>query len=88
MATVYVGNLSPEVTDHELHALFAAYGKVRSIRFLRGRGLAFVELKPDAADAAVRALSGSELRGRTLDVAMERAQPGRPRHRPGPRRRR
>ncbi len=81
MSTVFVGNLSPEVTDSDLREAFSAFGKIRSLRLVSRRGLAFIEMKPEAAEAAVEALRGSELKGRTLDVAVEQGSAGRPRHR-------
>ena len=89
MATVYIGNLPPEISDSELREIFGEYGKVSSLRLLSGRGMAFVELKPEAADAAVEALRGTQLQGRTLDVAIERSSGRRrPSSRGGRRRRR
>ncbi len=81
MTTVFVGNLSPEVTDSDLRELFGAYGKVGSVRVIRRRGLAFVELKPEAAAAAMDAVRGTELKGRTLDVAVDDSPRGRPKSR-------
>ena len=83
MATVFVGNLSPEVTDSDLRAIFGAYGKINSLRLISRRGFAFVELSQEAADAAVEALRGSELKGRTVDVTLERSSGGRPGSRRG-----
>lgn len=81
MATVYVGNLSPEVTDTELRELFGTFGKIRSLRMISARGMAFVELKhPEAAAAAVEALRGTELKGRRVDVGLDTSS-GRPRGR-------
>ncbi len=77
MATVFVGNLSPEITDSDLRAVFQEYGKIASLRLITRRGSAYVELSPEAASAAVDALRGTELKGRTVDVALERASGGR-----------
>jgi RNA recognition motif-containing protein len=76
LATVFVGNLSPEATDGELRQLFEAYGRVTSLRLISRRGLAFVELEPAAAAAAVEGLRGKQLRDRTLDVALDNAPRG------------
>ena len=78
MSTVFVGNLSPEVTDTELWEIFGTYGKVASVRHISRRGLAFVELTPEAAEAAIEALRGTQLKGRTLDVALDTSSGGRP----------
>ncbi len=49
MTTLFVGNLSPEVSDSDLRNVFSPYGEVGSIRVARDRGgrprgFAFVEL--------------------------------------------
>ena len=85
MATVFVGNLSPDVTEQDLHEVFGPFGKVTSVRLISRRGFAFVELSPEAADAAVEGLRGVELKGRTMDAAIDRTPGG---GRGGPRRRR
>ena len=77
MATVFVGNLSPEVTDSDLREIFGAYGKINSLRLISRRRLAYVDLDSEAADAAVDALRGTQLKGRTVDVALERPLGGR-----------
>ncbi len=82
MATVSIGNLSPDVTDADLRSTFEPFGRVRSIRLLARRRMAFVEFKqPGEADAAIEALRGTQLKGRTMDVALERSSGGRPRFR-------
>jgi RNA recognition motif-containing protein len=72
---IYVGNLSFEVTDDELRQLFSAYGEVESASVVKdrfsgeSRGFGFVEMpaKKDA-DAAIAALNGTDLKGRTITV--------------------
>lgn len=81
VGTLMVGNLSPQVTEDDLRHLFEAYGKIRSLRFIARRGMAFVEQDLTSAEAAVDALRGTQLKGRTLDVVLERSA-GRPRGRP------
>jgi len=79
MATVFVGNLSPDVTDTDLLELFAPFGKVTGLRLLSGRGTAYVDLnKPDASEQAVELLRGKQLKGRTMDVAVQGGGGGRP----------
>ena len=48
------------------------------MRLISRRGFAFVELSSEDADAAVEALKGVELKGRTMDVTLERSSGGRP----------
>ena len=72
---IYVGNLSFEVTDDELRQLFSAYGEVESASVVKdrfsgeSRGFGFVEMpaKKDA-DAAIAALNGTDVKGRTITV--------------------
>jgi RNA recognition motif-containing protein len=72
---IYVGNLSFEVTDDDLRQLFSAYGEVESASVVKdrfsgeSRGFGFVEMpaKKDA-DAAIAALNGTDVKGRTITV--------------------
>jgi RNA recognition motif-containing protein len=78
LTTLFVGNLSPEVTDSDLHKVFDTYGEIGSIRIARNRagrprGYALVELDSEAAAAAVEALSGAELRGYRMDVVVDQS---------------
>ena len=82
---LFVGNLCPEVTHEELRRLFAAYGQVVQVHIIVDRdtglprGFAFVEMTNDAdAEKAIKALNGSMLRDRTLDVNYARPRPERP----------
>ena len=76
---IYVGNLSYEVTEEELRADFASFGKVESIAIPtdkysgRARGFAFVEM-PSVSEgqAAIAALNGKTLKDRTLTVDAAR----------------
>jgi RNA recognition motif-containing protein len=83
LATVFVGNLSSEVSDSDLREIFGSFGKITSLRLISRRGLAFVELSPEAASAAVEELRGSQIKGRTVDVALERSAGGRSKGRRG-----
>jgi RNA recognition motif-containing protein len=78
VSTIFVGNLSPEVTDSDLREIFGRYGRVGSVRLLGRRRLAYVDLEAEAAEAAVEALRGTEIKGRTVDIALEEGGAGRP----------
>ena len=72
---IYVGNLSFETTEEELEAAFSPHGSVTAARVItdrysgRPRGFGFVEMADDGeARAAIQALNGADLRGRTLTV--------------------
>jgi RNA recognition motif-containing protein len=72
---IYVGHLSPDVTDQDLNALFAAHGQVESAevvkdRFtgnVRGFGFVVMPIKQEAI-AAITALQGQDLKGQMLEV--------------------
>ncbi|BAY21320.1 RNP-1 like RNA-binding protein [Calothrix sp. NIES-2100] len=73
--SVYVGNLSYNVTEDALTAVFAEYGSVKRVQIPtdretgRVRGFAFVEMSSDAEEtAAIEALDGAEWMGRDLKV--------------------
>jgi RNA recognition motif-containing protein len=72
---LYVGNLAFGVTDSDLQQLFAAHGTVRSAQVImdrdtgRSKGFGFVEMDNDAeAQAAIAALNGTEIDGRSINV--------------------
>lgn len=73
--SIYVGNLSYEVTSDTLSAVFAEYGSVKRVQLPtdretgRLRGFAFVEMGTEAEEtAAIEALDGAEWMGRDLKV--------------------
>ncbi len=73
--SIYVGNLSYEVTQDDLNQTFAEYGTVKQVKLPtdretgRLRGFAFVEMTTDAEEtAAIEALDGAEWMGRSLKV--------------------
>jgi RNA recognition motif-containing protein len=80
---LYVGNLSYDVTDSALEALFAAHGAVQSAQVImdrdtgRSKGFGFVEMGSDAeAQAAIAALNGTQQGGRSLTVNEARPKEG------------
>lgn len=73
--SIYVGNLSYEVTQEDLVSVFAEYGTVKRVNLPtdretgRPRGFGFVEMETDAEEtAAIEALDGAEWMGRDLKV--------------------
>src|SRR5260370_14899764 len=79
---LYVGNLGYEVTDGDLSKMFEAHGTVESAQVImdrdagRSKGFGFVEMKTDQeAQAAVTALNGQDVGGRTLTVNEARPRP-------------
>jgi RNA recognition motif-containing protein len=73
--SIYVGNLSYDVTQEDLNGVFAEYGSVKRVQLPtdretgRMRGFGFVEMGTDAEEtAAIDALDGAEWMGRDLKV--------------------
>jgi RNA recognition motif-containing protein len=76
---LYVGNLSYDMTDSDLSNLFSAHGAVRSAQVImdretgRSKGFGFVEMESaEQAQAAINALNGQEVNGRSLTVNVAR----------------
>ncbi|MFM5891978.1 MAG: RNA recognition motif domain-containing protein [Dolichospermum sp.] len=73
--SIYVGNLSYEVTQDALTQVFKEYGEVKRVQLPtdretgRLRGFGFVEMGTEAEEtAAIEALDGAEWMGRDLKV--------------------
>ncbi len=86
--SIYVGNLSFQVTQEDLTSVFAEYGTVKRVQLPtdretgRPRGFGFVEMETEAAEtAAIDALDGAEWMGRALKV--NKAKPREERSRGG-----
>ena len=80
---IYVGNLPWRATDAQLSQLFGNHGDVVDAKIVtdretgRSRGFGFVTMASDeAAQAAIRALNGYSLEGRSLVVNEAREQSG------------
>ena len=78
--SIYVGNLSYDVNQEDLSAVFAEYGSVKRVQLPtdretgRPRGFGFVEMSSDAEEtAAIEALDGAEWMGR--DMKVNKAKP-------------
>ena len=79
---IYVGNLAFATNDEGLKAAFAQFGEVTQVRVVtdrmtgRSKGFGFVTM-PDAAQAqaAIDALNGHELDGRTVRVNESQPKP-------------
>lgn len=85
---IYVGNLAYSVTDADLREAFSAHGDVKSASVImdkfsgQSKGFGFVEMPNNSqGDAAIRALNGQALNGRSLKV-----NEARPRENTAPRR--
>jgi len=80
---LYVGNLGYSVSDSALEQLFAPHGTVRSAVVIldrdtgRSKGFGFVEMSSEEeAQAAIAALNGKEMEGRTITVSEARSKEG------------
>jgi len=83
---LYVGNLSFNTTEDELRSAFSQFGSVTDLYVAmdkmtgRPRGFAFVTMNDKAqAEAAITALNGKDLNGRTISVSEARPREDRPR---------
>ena len=81
---IYVGNLSYNTHDADLHGLFSTMGTVESAVVVmdkltgQARGFGFVEMPdPEQARNAIATLNGKELGGRALRVNEAEAKPDR-----------
>ena len=82
---IYVGNLPYSIDRDQLREIFAAYGEVAAARIVndretgRSKGFGFVEMADNAqAQAAIEALNGSDIGGRTAVVNEARPREERP----------
>jgi RNA recognition motif-containing protein len=80
---LYVGNLAYAVTDQDLKDLFSQSGTVESVAVIsdkfsgQSKGFGFVEMADAAeADAAIKSLDGSELKGRNIKVNEAKPREG------------
>jgi cold-inducible RNA-binding protein len=82
LTNIFVGNLSYQTTQDELHQAFAQYGEVERVNIItdrdtgQPRGFAFVEMTERRdAETAIAQLNGAELNGRALNVNEARPKP-------------
>jgi RNA recognition motif-containing protein len=80
---LYVGNLSYEVADADLRDAFSAHGQVTSAEVVKdkysgqSKGFGFVEMpSQQEANAAMQALNGTDLKGRSINVNEARPRTG------------
>jgi RNA recognition motif-containing protein len=77
MTKLFVGGLQYAKTSQDLQTMFEAFGVVNSAQVIidrdtnQSKGFGFVEMADDAAaQAAIKALDGSEVDGRRLGVSV------------------
>ena len=78
---LFVGSLPWAVTDATLKTTFESYGTVVSAKVItdrqtgKSRGFGFVEMENESdANAAIKALNGSQLNGRSIIVNEAKPQ--------------
>ncbi|GEM_PF-562229 len=78
---IYVGNIAYSMNEDELAQVFESFGAVVSAKVIRfkdsgkSKGYGFVEMENnDEAEAAIEAVNGSEIGGRTLRVSEANAR--------------
>jgi RNA recognition motif-containing protein len=82
VTNIFVGNLSYQTSQDDLHAAFAVYGGVERVSIVtdrdtgQPRGFGFVEMTEDRdAQTAISQLNGTELHGRAMNVNEARPKP-------------
>jgi RNA recognition motif-containing protein len=82
VTNIFVGNLSYQTTQDELHAMFSQYGAVERVNIVtdrdsgQPRGFAFIEMTERRdAENAIAQLNGAEVKGRALNVNEARPKP-------------
>lgn len=74
--SIYVGNLPFSASEDDVRAMFEAHGSVHSVKLIndretgRPRGFGFVEMDQADAEAAIKALNGTDNGGRPMRVNM------------------
>jgi len=82
---IYVGNLPYSVTEADLNESFSAFGKVASTTLIKdkfsgqSKGFGFIEMPDNSeADAAIKGLNDTDLKGRKITVNQAKPRGDRP----------
>ena len=82
---IYVGNLPYNVTDADLRETFSGFGEVSSVHLIsdkysgESKGFGFVEMDNNSqADTAIKALNGTDMKGRNITVNPAKPKTDRP----------
>ncbi len=83
---IYVGNLSYSTSEEDIRTAFSQFGAVDSANVImdrdtgRSKGFGFVEMGVDTeGQAAIDALNGKDVDGRSLNVNLAKPREERPR---------
>lgn len=86
---IYVGNLPYSVTAEDLREAFSRYGEVSTVNLIsdkfsgQSKGFGFVEMPNNSeADAAIKALNETDMKGRNIKVNQAKPRAERPQRRP------
>ena len=82
---IYVGNLAYSVTDADLRETFSRFGEVSQVNLIadkfsgESKGFGFVEMDNNSqADAAIKGLNGTDMKGRNITVNQAKPKTDRP----------
>ena len=82
---IYVGNLPYSVTESELRESFSGFGEVSRVNLItdkftgQSKGFGFVEMDNNSeADAAIKGLNGTDMKGRNITVNQAKPKTDRP----------
>jgi RNA recognition motif-containing protein len=85
---IYIGNLSYNVTQDDLKAMFAEFGDVSNAALIadhdtgKSKGFGFIEMPTQSqAEEAIKFLNGKALRGRNIKVNQARPRTEHPQRR-------
>jgi RNA recognition motif-containing protein len=66
--SLYVGNMPYSAGEDDIRELFEPFGPIGEIRVIGDKGFGFVDIPEENVAAAIEAINGKELGGRTLTV--------------------
>jgi RNA recognition motif-containing protein len=82
---IYISNLSYNVTQDDLKAMFGEFGEVSNATLIadrytgKSKGFGFIEMPTQSqAEEAIKSLDGKALRGRNIKVNQARPRTERP----------
>jgi len=74
---LFIGNLSTNTNEEDIHNLFSEFGNVRSIKLVTDifsgacKGFGFIEMEGHEARAAIAGLDGKEFKGKPMKIKYE-----------------
>jgi len=82
---IYVGNLPYSITEADLRETFSRFGEVSEVNLItdkysgESKGFGFVEMANNSqADAAIKGLNGTDMKGRNVTVNQAKPKTERP----------